>query len=190
MRLIQTLADGGHIIHKQAHFVVKAPRPLGNLLRVTTLVLIAPQIGDSAQGYQQRRRANQHNIILQRLADELRLAIDGQQERRLNGNKHQHIVERAQARQLLIILASQQANMVSHRGKVFLQRDFAGVVVFGVEIALIGDQGHFGVDHHVLTLRQAHDNVRLHPRAVVGLNTDLSLVLIAFAQAGGLQHAG
>ena len=153
-------------------------------------MLIAPQIGDSTQGYQQRRRADQHDIILQRLADELGLTIDGHQERRLDGNKHQHVVERAQPRQLLIILASQQANMVSHRGKMFLQRDFAGVVVFGVEIALIGDQGHFGVYHHVLALRQADNDVRLHPRAVIGLDTDLGLVLIAFAQAGGLQHAG
>jgi hypothetical protein len=33
--------------------------------------------------------------------------------------------------------------------------DFAGVVVLGVEITLIGDKGHFGVDNHVFTLRQA-----------------------------------
>ena len=71
---------------------------------------------------------------------------------------------------------------------MLLQRCFAGVVIFGVEIAFIGDQRHFGVDHHIFSLRQPHDDIRLHPRAGVIFDADLGFIFIPFTQTGSLQH--
>ncbi len=73
---------------------------------------------------------------------------------------------------------------------MFLQRRLAGVVIFGVEVPLIGYQGHFGIDDHVLFLRQTNNDVGLHSRTGLGFNADLSLIFMALAQTRGLQHAG
>ena len=45
---VQALPDRGHIIHKEAHFVVQLAGAIGNLLRVAALMFIAPQVGNGA----------------------------------------------------------------------------------------------------------------------------------------------
>ncbi|MNL63866.1 hypothetical protein D3C87_1880340 [compost metagenome] len=79
--------------------------------------------------------------------------------------------------------------MVSHGSDVFLQRRFAGEVVFGIEVALVGHQRHFGIDNHVFALRQTHNHIGLHSRAGIGLDADLSFIFVAIAQPGSLQYA-
>ena len=116
-------------------------------------MLIAPEIGDSPQRHQQRGWAHQHDVVLQRFANEFRLTIDSQQEGGFYRDKHQNVVERTQPRQLLVVFTPQQAHMVAYRSDMLLQRRFTGVIIFGVEIALIGHQGHLGIDHHVFPLR-------------------------------------
>ena len=71
---------------------------------------------------------------------------------------------------------------------MFAQCRFALHLVFTVEIALVGDQRHLGVDHHVLALRQAHDHIGLHAALVIHPHVDLRFILVSFAQAGSLQH--
>ena len=80
--------------------------------------------------------------------------------------------------------------MAAHRGDVLLQRAFAGVLIVGIEVALIGNKGHFGIDNHIFTLREPNDDVRLHPGASFGFDANLGFILIARPQAGRLQHAG
>ncbi|MNL68175.1 hypothetical protein D3C87_1928610 [compost metagenome] len=60
--------------------------------------------------------------------------------------------------------------------------------IFAVEVTLIGHQRHFCIDHHVLALRQAHDNVGLHPTLMVQPHVDLRFVFVPFPQARGFQH--
>ena len=72
---------------------------------------------------------------------------------------------------------------------MLLQRCFAGIVIFRVEVALIGHQRHFGVDNHIFALRQTNNDIRLHSRARIVFNADLRFVFVSFTQARGLQHA-
>ena len=153
-------------------------------------MLIAPEIGDSPQRHQQRGRAHQHNVVFQRFANEFRLAIDRQQEGRLHRDKHQNVVERAQPRQLLVVFTPQQAHMVAYGSDMLLQRRFTGIIIFGIEIAFVGHQGHLGIDNHVFPLRQTDNHIRLHPRAVVRFDAHLGLIFMALPQPGRFQHAG
>lgn len=50
-------------VNEQPHFVVQAAGAIRYLLGVTALMLIAPEVGNGAQRYQQRGRAHQHNIV-------------------------------------------------------------------------------------------------------------------------------
>ncbi|MNN09230.1 hypothetical protein D3C81_1221070 [compost metagenome] len=116
-------------------------------------MLIAPKIGDGAQRHQQGSRTDQHDVVFERFADQLRLTVDGQQESRLDRNKHQYVVQRTQAGQLLVILASQQADMATQRANMLTQRRLAFHFIFTVEVTFVGHQRHFRIDDHVLTLR-------------------------------------
>ncbi|MNE17568.1 hypothetical protein D3C80_1105530 [compost metagenome] len=153
-------------------------------------MLVPPQVCDGAQRHQQRGWADQHNIVFQRFGDKFWLSVQCQQKCRFDRDKHQHIIQRAQPWQLLIIFSPQQANVISYRGDVLLECGFSGEIIFCIEVALIGHQRHFGVNHHVFALRQAHDDIGLHSRSGVGFNADLRFVFIPLAQTRGFQHAG
>ena len=73
---------------------------------------------------------------------------------------------------------------------MLLQRRLARVIIVRIKVAFIRHQRHFGVNHHIFTLRQPHDHIRLHSRAGVVFDTHLRFVFISFPQSRGLQHAG
>ena len=121
--------------------------------------------------------------MIQPIAHQGGVRFEGGEEGRLHRHEHQHIVQGAHPGQLLVILAAQLADVVSHRGDVLLERHRLLKLVVRVVPALIGGQRHLGVYDDVLVLGQVDDDVRLIALALVHLDVDLGVVLVTLPQA-------
>ena len=180
---MQAAAHLLHLLDKQPQLFVEATGPLGNLAGILVLPLVAPQVLDGAQRHHQVGGAHQQDVVVETVTHQRGIGLHRGEEGGLHRHEHQHIVEGAHPGQLLVILAAQLADMVAHRGDVLLERHRLLQLVIGVVPALVGGQRHLGVDDDVLLLRQVDNHVGLVALALLHLDIDLGVVLVALAQA-------
>lgn len=93
-----------HVFENHANLVVERARTLGDLLCVGVLFLVAPDVVDDPERHHQRRRTHDHQTLLERLREDLRIAFHREREGRLDRNEHQDEVERADAVELIVAL--------------------------------------------------------------------------------------
>ena len=179
-----------HLFHKQPQLLVEASGSLGNLAGILVLPLVAPQVLYGPQRHHQIGGAHQQDVVVEPVAYQGRVGLQRGEEGRLHRHKHQHIVEGTHPGQLLVILAAQLADMVAHRGDVLLERYRFFQRVIGVVPALVGGQRHLGVYDDVFLLRQVDDHVGLIALALVQLDIDLGMVLVALTQTAFTEDAG
>ena len=162
--LVQLLQSTAHLVQigdKGNELVVQLTSTFGNLARVLALALLAPEAVDHPQGGQQGGRADNHDVAVEGLLEQVRLGLQRSRKRGLDGHEQQHEIQAVQAFQALVVLAGQAFDVISQRQHMLLQGCLANDVILRRHILLIRSQADLGVHHHLLVARQINQHIRL-----------------------------
>ncbi len=186
---MQTVADLVQILDEQHKLVVQPASALGNFPGILALTLLFPEAVDHAKRRQQCGRADNHDLAVERLLEQSRLALERRSERCLDGHEQQDEVQAVQALEAFVILAREAFDVVADRQHVLLECGLRDCRIVTRGVLLKGRKADLGVDHHLAIAGQHDQYVGLEALAIGALETDLGLVFATFLQACVLKHA-
>ena len=151
----------GHVFAETDEFVVEPAAFFRNGEGVLVLLLVAPEVGDSAQGGQQRTRACQHDAFVETFLEEAGIVLQGEQIGGFDGDEHKHEVQRVDAFQIGIVFLRQVSDMGTDAGDVGGEFALGGFGVGGLGVADVGGQRDFGIDDDLFAFGQVDEDVGL-----------------------------
>ena len=155
LRLSHVFADAFERLDETDEFVVEPAAFFRNGEGVLVLLLVAPEVGDSAQGGQQRTRACQHDAFVETFLEEAGIVLQGEQVGGFDGDEHKHEVQRVDAFQIGIVFLRQVSDMGADAGDVGGEFALGGFGVGGLGVADVGGQRDFGIDDDLFAFGQA-----------------------------------
>ena len=192
LRLVDVFADGLERLDEAGEFVVKPAAFSRDGEGVLVLLFVAPDVGDGAQGGEQRTRADRHDALVKTFLEQGGIVLQGEQVGRFDGDEHKHEVQRAHAFEVGIVFLRQAADVGADAGDVGGKFALGGCGVGGLGIADVGGQRDFGVDDDLFAFGQVDEDVGLEAARAVFFLADgggLDGVFAPFLQAGMFQNA-
>ena len=111
--MLQTITDFIQVLNEQHKLVVQPACPLCNFPRVLTLPFLLPQAVNYPQGSEQGGGADNHNIAVKGLLEQIRLGLQCGGKSCLDRYKQQHEVQAVQAFESLIVFTGQAFYMIA-----------------------------------------------------------------------------
>ena len=192
MSLTKRFIDAVHAFDKADKFVIEFAACLGNRQRVLVLLLVAPDVGNGAQGGEQGAGAGQHDAFVETLLEEVRIVLQGEEVGRFDRDEHKDEVQRFDTLKVGVILCSQAFDVGADTGDVVGKLALC-FCAGALRIADVGGQRYFGVDDDLFVVGQIDEDVGLEAAlgavCFVADAGSLNDVFAAFLQAGVFQYA-
>ena len=106
LSLTERFIDAVHAFDKADKFVIKFAACLGNGQCVLVLLLVAPDVGNGAQGGEQGAGAGQHDAFVETLLEEVWIMLQGEEIGRFDRDEHKDEVQRFDALKVSVIFAA------------------------------------------------------------------------------------
>ncbi len=120
LRLVKPVTDILELLDKGTEFIVKHSALSGNLKYTFLLFLLAPDERHRAHRRQQGRRADEHNVPVEGVEENLLVLLYGKTECRFDGDEQDQVIRGVDLIELLIIFAAQLADMPAQAVQMFL----------------------------------------------------------------------
>ena len=138
LRLVDVLADALERLDEAGEFVVKPAAFSRDGEGVLVLLFVAPDVGDGAQGGEQRTRADRHDAFVETFLEQGGIVLQGEQVGGFDGDEHKHEVQRAHAFEVGIVFLRKAADVGADAGDVGGEFALGGCGVGGLGVADVG----------------------------------------------------